>query len=464
MRFLLVFLSVAIFALPHIAEAGSSDNLSGWAWSSTIGWVSFNSTTGGGANYGVTVSDSGLMSGYAWSPNVGWITFNSSQLGGCPTAPCQANFNKQTGAVTGWARALAGNGSSVQTGGWGGWIQLSGSSYGVSATGCQWDGYAWGGGQNLQNGVIGWLSFSGSGYGVTGTGSACVASSVDLTAGAVTPTTATAGSAITLRANASNIGTAASGSFPVLFQVLETGARFNSSYLAAIAAGGSREGTASHTFSDEGTYSVRACANYNTSWANITAEGNYANNCGPWTTITVQAASSPALSCSVSNTSVSPGQSVTYNANPSGGATGPYSWSAADGGSYGTAATVTRTLTAPGVYAMNVDASNTAVSYCPTVSVSACPGSHTASIEADRTRVSSGSTITLNWEASGVARSCVITGPTGTLHTVNATSCNIPDGTITAAVTTQSTFTISCDSGEITDSVIVNVIPEFTEF
>lgn len=126
MRPLFILWLLAFLVVPQVTNAGSSDNLSGWAWSSTIGWVSFNSTTGGGVNHGVNVAANGLMGGYAWSPNVGWISFNSSQLGGCPSGTCQARFDKQTGAVTGWARALAGSGSSIQTGGWGGWIQLSG--------------------------------------------------------------------------------------------------------------------------------------------------------------------------------------------------------------------------------------------------------------------------------------------------------------------------------------------------
>ena len=158
----LVLLVISGFTGPdEVAFAGSEHNLSGWAWSETIGWISFNSTEGGGSNYGVTAASNGRLSGYAWSENIGWLTFNQGDLGGCPNSPCQANFDDDSGAVSGWARALA-NG-----GGWDGWISLSGSNYGVTVSQCDWDGYAWG------SDVVGWIHFKGSNYGVTGSGDAC---------------------------------------------------------------------------------------------------------------------------------------------------------------------------------------------------------------------------------------------------------------------------------------------------
>ena len=128
---LLVIFSVSWFGGSNeIAFAGSEHNLSGWAWSENIGWISFNSTEGGGSNYGVTVASNGRLSGYAWSENIGWITFNQNDLNGCPSGQCRADFDEDTGQVTGWARALS-NG-----GGWDGWISLSGSNYGVSVSQC----------------------------------------------------------------------------------------------------------------------------------------------------------------------------------------------------------------------------------------------------------------------------------------------------------------------------------------
>jgi len=162
-------------------EAGAGDNVSGFAWSENIGWISFNNASGGGAiNYGVNISPStGIFSGYAWSDNIGWISFNSSDLTGCPSGTCQAQLDLQNGQVSGWARVLASGG------GWEGWIKLAGDGLNWNSqqgrcTGnnnydndnqCNWgvkidtgtgafQGYAW------SDMVAGWISFSGSNYGV----------------------------------------------------------------------------------------------------------------------------------------------------------------------------------------------------------------------------------------------------------------------------------------------------------
>ena len=182
-------ITVGVFALavgffvfiPGFGEAAVGDNMTGYAWSDNIGWVNFNS-----GSYGVRVDATGLMSGYAWSDNIGWITFNSNQLSGCATAPCEVRFNKVTGMVTGWARVCSGMsdtssnslypnqtnpnntcGGVSRTDGWDGWIQLRGASgnYGITVTGCNWDGWAWGGN------VVGWIHFRGptANYAVVGT-------------------------------------------------------------------------------------------------------------------------------------------------------------------------------------------------------------------------------------------------------------------------------------------------------
>ena len=150
---------VAVLMASHFnvkkVRASVADNLSGWAWSETIGWIHFND-----ANYGVNVAANGAMSGYAWSENIGWISFNENS--GCPSAPCQPKMNPGNGEVSGWAKAPAADGN-----GWDGWIHLRGSNYGVSVSGCDWDGYAWG------SDVVGWIHFKGTGYGVVGSGNAC---------------------------------------------------------------------------------------------------------------------------------------------------------------------------------------------------------------------------------------------------------------------------------------------------
>ncbi|MBI5787089.1 MAG: hypothetical protein HY446_00870 [Candidatus Niyogibacteria bacterium] len=179
-----LFAGLAVLALVSFLQindspqafAGAEHNLSGWAWSENIGWISFNSAEGGGSNYGVSVASNGRLSGYAWSENIGWITFNQNDLNGCPSGQCRAEFDEDTGQVTGWARALS-NG-----GGWDGWISLSGSNYGVSVNQCSWSGWAWG------SDVVGWISFnsadygSGASYSVSGSGDACTLFSGNLSA------------------------------------------------------------------------------------------------------------------------------------------------------------------------------------------------------------------------------------------------------------------------------------------
>ena len=151
--FVVVVLNVFFLLSTPTAHSGATDNLTGYAWSDTIGWISFNSTncdsnppaneTCPYSDFGVDVDSNGDMSGYAWSENIGWISFNESD--GSHAAP---RFDKVSGVVTGWARALTAS-TTINTGGWDGWISLSGtatdgSPYGVTATGPDWHGYAWG--------------------------------------------------------------------------------------------------------------------------------------------------------------------------------------------------------------------------------------------------------------------------------------------------------------------------------
>ncbi|MAF43884.1 MAG: hypothetical protein CMI54_06960 [Parcubacteria group bacterium] len=154
--FLIIFFA-AFFIFPVTGViAGVDDNVSGYAWSENIGWISFNNTSGGGIiDYGVNIGSQGKFSGYAWSENIGWISFNNSDVNGCPTSPCQVKVDFDTGLLSGWAKAL----------GFGdGWIHLNGTNYGTSInqlTG-EFSGWAWG------DTVIGWISFNDSNQGVFG--------------------------------------------------------------------------------------------------------------------------------------------------------------------------------------------------------------------------------------------------------------------------------------------------------
>ena len=84
------------------AQVGSS-KVNGYAWSDTIGWISFSDT-----NSTVSMAADGSLSGYAWSENIGWVSFQSADVANCPSGTCAPKVNTSTGAITGWARAIAG--------------------------------------------------------------------------------------------------------------------------------------------------------------------------------------------------------------------------------------------------------------------------------------------------------------------------------------------------------------------
>ncbi len=176
--FLKIIFALTFFISPFIAFAGTGDNMSGYAWSSNIGWVSMNCTNDNScatANYGVNRNDDGTLTGYAWSSNIGWIKFGG--LSGFPAGggtPANANV---TNNIKGWVRVCGGMNNlattperpnqspsndsctgSSRTDGWDGWISLSGTNpnYGVSAAdGSHFSGYAWG------SDVVGWIDFTG---------------------------------------------------------------------------------------------------------------------------------------------------------------------------------------------------------------------------------------------------------------------------------------------------------------
>ncbi len=159
--FPLLLLLLPLFSV--FTFAGSSDNVSGWAWSEHIGWISLNSTNQASAiNYGVNINPAdGNFTGWAWSERVGWLSFQPTDVVGCPGGgSCQARLNFSTNQVIGWARFLAGSGAS----GWDGWVSLNcvnqawcgTSNYKVTRSSSSLTGWAWGGV------VVGWIQFSGS--------------------------------------------------------------------------------------------------------------------------------------------------------------------------------------------------------------------------------------------------------------------------------------------------------------
>ncbi|MFA6585908.1 MAG: hypothetical protein WCS86_01980 [Candidatus Paceibacterota bacterium] len=172
-NFLIVSVTILIFSVyfgfNHPVDSSVLQNVSGYGWSADsegggMGWLSFNNCVSTGncgiADYGVNIDLSGDVSGYAWSSNYGWLSFNSNELTGCPSGICSAR--KEGNNLVGWARfcSVFASGCSgallptTATGGWDGWVSLSGANYGVKLNQTA-DSYAWGGPD-----IVGWIDFS----------------------------------------------------------------------------------------------------------------------------------------------------------------------------------------------------------------------------------------------------------------------------------------------------------------
>jgi len=141
-------LVLGFWGLAGTALAATSA-VEGYAWSSNVGWISFNcknSGTCGTSNYGVSLDrGTGNLSGYAWNSSVGWISFQASDVASCPSAPCAPKIID--GKLTGWAKVISGKTSE----GWNGWMHLAGSTYGVSFDGTRFTGFSW------SDDVLGWV-------------------------------------------------------------------------------------------------------------------------------------------------------------------------------------------------------------------------------------------------------------------------------------------------------------------
>ena len=286
----------------------------------------------------------------------------------------------------------------------------------------------------------------------------------DLTPNGISPTGTSAGVATTITATIRNQGSVVANASNVSVRIPGTKADLHRSYpvTAAIQPNTTRTVTFQATFPSEGMYQVEICSD----WYSLVSESNEGNNCATYDIAVNDVPVSNGVSCDVSPRNVNIGGTVTYTATPSGGAGAPYSWSSAQGGGpFGSSSTVTRTFSSVGTKQMEVSASGaSSTAVCPVVNVTQCPGTRTAEITATPNRVNPNGTATLNWSASAINTTCTITGP-GVNQTVSASSCTVPDGSlVTPALTTQSTYTISCDSGAVTDTAIVNVTPVFEEF
>ncbi len=170
-------------------RAGSADNVSGFAWSANIGYISFNSTNCdvddngfidsgdcGGANdpttpvvdYGVKIDKiSGDFSGYAWSPTVGWISFNRGDTGNPPSddpgtgsGPI-AKLNLSTGAINGWGKIL-----SLGDNGWLRFNHGKANEATINIGSGEFSGWAWNEGAGGMG--VGWVSFNSNNAGSLG--------------------------------------------------------------------------------------------------------------------------------------------------------------------------------------------------------------------------------------------------------------------------------------------------------
>lgn len=143
-------------------------------------------------------------------------------------------------------------------------------------------------------------------FGTDWNGSICAPTATkELTASAPNPSSATANVAKTFTSTISNTGNATTGiSFNNFFQVASsvdgTGIITDktSKVMTALGAGLTDTTTVSHTFTTDGTYSIRACAdksNRSTPPPADIIESDENNNCSAWTNVSVVSGSAPDL-------------------------------------------------------------------------------------------------------------------------------------------------------------------------
>ncbi len=132
-----ILLLVGWLAPVPTSKAESGQQLTGYAWSSNIGWIGFDKV----------FMEGGSLRGYAWSPNIGWIQFSPSLSGPDGGSGVSISGN----SVNGWFRACSvfKTGCSgdlrddSERGSWDGWIKMHNAKY-DSQTG-RFGGFAWGG-------------------------------------------------------------------------------------------------------------------------------------------------------------------------------------------------------------------------------------------------------------------------------------------------------------------------------
>ena len=157
------------------------------------------------------------------------------------------------------------------------------------------------------------LCFSSAGL-TSALSNAISVTTVDLTADVVSPTSATAGTPVTLATTLTNLGGTSSGvAFTTLFQKATdasgTGATdIGTTASAVLDANLTESATLSYTFTAAGTTYVRACADKSSGAnAGIIAESNENNNCGAWTAVSVSAGAFSRLQVLLPGETAAPG-------------------------------------------------------------------------------------------------------------------------------------------------------------
>ncbi len=416
----------ALSETPLVHAAGSNIKLTGYAWSSDLGWIHFE-----GTNYGVVEDAStGSLSGYAWSSNLGWVNFSDGTV-------------SSSGTLTGYAQAcsayVTGCSGALDTnaGGWDGKISLSGtaadgSTYAVQQeTSCDLTGYAWG------SDSIGAVNFNGtsadgSTYGVSVYDSSLTASL------SASPTTVSAGETSTL--TWSSTGTASC--------TIDNG----------VDTKGATSGSVSVTPVTTTTYTL-------TCLSSSTLNGG----CTPKVTDTATVTVGSGFSCTQTGSN--------FTATPN---VGPYSWTV-DGATVANTTDTEPIPTSVGSHSATVKNSSGTLAYCPVVTVgaSSCVVNITGTINALPNRIASNTDpVVIAWSVQGydtladfVAAGCEIDKNGATLKTLDdasVDSCNAAGTyTDTSGVTKQTTYSVRCTNGNNNGDlakVIVNVEAQFNEF
>lgn len=214
---------------------------------------------------------------------------------------------------------------------------------------------------------------------------------------------------------------------------------------------------------------VRICADTDSSGNGAITESNENNNCGAWSQITTSTNSTNALTCTVDNDSPSISDHVQYSVTAKGIKTSgqAYIWSPSNPSMCRGSNSSTKICQYTSVddYTMGAEIGGYSTT-CPVVSAqpnSSCTSNPNLTLNPDKTRVQIGTPVLISWGATGVSGTCRLVGPGYDSGDVSQSECSVRlQLTRPIVINTQSRFTLTCDGQS--KSVIVNVVPKFSEF